>query len=77
MPMDSLLHFFYFQSNEVFNETIDPTDPILDTGFLNVPNAGQVEGLMVCHIMEAKIMKHHVLSCELVSFGGRCLLFSR
>ena len=33
-------------------------DPILDPG----PGQGQVDGLRACGMMEAKIMKYHVLS---------------
>ena len=43
-----------------------PTDPILDTGFLNT---GHVERFRACHLMEAKIMKHHVLPHGWRNFG--------
>ena len=54
-------------------------DPILDTGFLNVPATctGQVERLRPCHIMEAKMMKYHVLPRELANFGGKLWLSSK
>ena len=53
-------------SSGILTPTGDPTDPILDMGSLNVPHAqGMVE---VYHIMEAKIMKHHVLPRELANF---------
>ena len=56
--------------------TRDPTDPILDTGFLNVPHSGPhaqgKSGILqitrACHIMEAKLMKYHVLPRELAKF---------
>ena len=43
-------------------------DPILDRGFLNATGTGDVERLRACHLMEAKIMKRHVLPRELTKF---------
>ena len=57
---------FRIKKSSNIRGTRDPTDPILDTGFLNVPHAQGT--LRACHIMEAKIMKHHVLPRELAKF---------
>ena len=58
--------------------TRDPTDPILDLigAFWMCHMNRTSREVGACHIMDAKIMKHHVLPRELASFGGRFLLLT-
>ena len=67
-----------FVARYVFCSTRDPTDP-----YLTRHRTGQVERLMACDQIEAKIMKYHTLSgggmsaVNLAKFNRKILLSSK